>query len=412
MLLHWIWLSQRPRLNHAGALALLAQFGDPEGIYLAGEQELRRVPDLRQEALAGLLDRNLDPAEKILRDCYDKGIHILTYQDGAYPSRLHVIGDPPLLLYYRGVLPDFDSEPAIAVVGTRSASPYGLVTAKRLGYQIAQCGGLVISGLAAGIDSMAMTGALTQGKPAVGVLGCGADVVYPRWNENLFADVAARGCLLTEYPPGTPPEGYHFPRRNRIISGLSCGVLVVEAPEKSGALITAQYALDQGRDVFTIPGNIDVPSCMGSNRLLREGAIAVSSGWEIMEEYVTRFPGRITRFRGGGDLEIAPGEIREISPSRRNLVAEPRIPQGKKLKNSIDKEPSRPYSDQIETDESLTADEKALLLPLLEGPLHVDEIIVRSELPAPRALASLTLLEVKGRIRQKPGKIYELSGKT
>lgn len=411
MLLHWIWLSQCPRLNHAGAMALLAQFGDPEGIYLAGEGELRRVPDLRQEALPGLLDKSLDAAEQILRDCYDKCIHILTYRDGAYPGRLHAIGDPPLVLYYRGVLPDFDSEPAIAVVGTRRASPYGLITAKRLGYQIAQCGGLVISGLAAGIDSMAMTGALTQGKPAVGVLGCGADVVYPPRNENLFADVAARGCILTEYPPGTPPQGYHFPRRNRIISGLSCGVLVVEAPEKSGALITAQYALDQGRDVFTVPGNIDVPSCAGSNRLLREGAVAVSSGWEIMEEYATRFPGRIRRFRGGQDLDLAPGEIREISRSSGDLVAEPRVLPQKKSKISIDKEPAKPYSDQIETDKSLTEDEKALLRPLLQGPLHVDEIIVRSELPAPRALASLTLLEVKGRVRQKPGKIYELSGK-
>lgn len=411
MLLHWIWLSQCPRLNHAGAMALLAQFGDPEGIYLAGEGELRRVPDLRQEALPGLLDKSLDAAEQILRDCYDKGIHILTYRDGAYSGRLHAIGDPPLVLYYRGVLPDFDSEPAIAVVGTRRASPYGLITAKRLGYQIAQCGGLVISGLAAGIDSMAMTGALTQGKPAVGVLGCGADVVYPPRNENLFADVAARGCILTEYPPGTPPQGYHFPRRNRIISGLSCGVLVVEAPEKSGALITAQYALDQGRDVFTVPGNIDVPSCVGSNRLLREGAVAVSSGWEIMEEYATRFPGRIRRFRGGQDLDLAPGEIREISRSSGDLVAEPRVLPQKKSKISIDKEPAKPYSDQIETDKSLTEDEKALLRPLLQGPLHVDEIIVRSELPAPRALASLTLLEVKGRVRQKPGKIYELSGK-
>ncbi len=412
MLLHWIWLSQRPRLNHAGAMALLAQFGDPEGIYLAGERELRRVPELRQEALEGLLDKDLGPSEEILRDCYDKGIHILTYQDGAYPGRLHVIGDPPLVLYYRGVLPDFDSEAAIAVVGTRSASPYGLITAKRLGYQIAQCGGLVISGLASGIDSMAMTGALTQGKPTVGVLGCGADIVYPRNNEALFADVIARGCLLTEYAPGTPPERYHFPRRNRIISGLSCGVLVVEAPEKSGALITAQYALDQGRDVFTVPGNIDVPSCVGSNRLLREGAVAVSSGWEIMEEYVGRFPGKIQRSRKGADLELAPGEFREISRFPRDLVAEPGISGNEIRKNSIDKEPVKAYSDPIETDESLTADEKALLTPLQEGPLHIDEIIVRSELSAPRALASLTLLEVKGRIRQKPGKIYELSGRS
>lgn len=385
MLLHWIWLSQCPRLNHAGAMALLAQFGDPEGIYLAGEGELRRVPDLRQEALPGLLDKSLDAAEQILRDCYDKGIHILTYRDGAYPGRLHAIGDPPLVLYYRGVLPDFDSEPAIAVVGTRRASPYGLITAKRLGYQIAQCGGLVISGLAAGIDSMAMTGALTQGKPAVGVLGCGADVVYPPRNENLFADVAARGCILTEYPPGTPPQGYHFPRRNRIISGLSCGVLVVEAPEKSGALITAATALEQGREVFAVPGPFDAPKSRGCNALIREGAGLVCEAWDVLSFYESRFPHKLRPLRA------------TIPPLPKGAEPESDAPAVPVEEAPAPTTPVLPVLDISQDTAGLTDDQIAVLSVLqADIPTLTDDAALLAELPVRRVLSALTVLEIDG----------------
>lgn len=411
MLLHWIWLAERTGLRYSGASALLRRFGGPEQVYYAQEAELRSVPELEERALPGLLDKALTKSEEILTACYDKKINILTIQDGAYPNRLRNIPDPPLVLYYRGTIPAFDAEPVIGVVGTRKASPYGLLVAKRMGYQIAQCGGLVVSGLADGIDSMAMVGALTDGKPAVGVLGCGADVVYPRSNQSLYADVAARGCLLTEYPPGTPPLPYNFPRRNRIISGLSCGVLVVEAPEKSGALITAQCALDQGRDVFTVPGNIDVPSCAGSNRLLREGAIAVSSGWEILEEYEAQFPGRIVRFLGGTKVAVSRQELVEIADGGPLSVAESREGPTEKIKLPIDKRENRTYSCGKEAKTALTPDEQSVLSALEQGRLPVDEVIVQSGLPAARALASLTLLEVKGLVRRMPGKIYELAGK-
>ena len=179
------------------------------------------------------------------------------------------------------------------MVGTRHASPYGMTTAKKMGYQITKCGGIVVSGMAYGIDGMAMKGALTAGAPVVGILGCGAEMVYPPSNRPLFSDVENYGCIMSEFPPGTPPVKWNFPKRNRIISGMSCGVLVVEAPEKSGALITARCAADQGRDVFVVPGNIDVPTFVGSNRLLRDGAIAVSSGWDILSEYQMQFPDKI-----------------------------------------------------------------------------------------------------------------------
>ena len=269
MQLHWIWLATRAGLSDRGRMALLQRFADAEDIYYADAQGYTSVEGLSQDALAALLDKSLVAAEQIVRDCRREDIQILTWQDALYPKRLKSIADPPVVLYYKGRMPEVDALPAVAVVGTRDASAYGLSAAKRLGYQIAACGGLLVSGAASGVDSLAMRGALSADATVIGVLGCGADVVYPASNRALYADTARQGCLLTEFPPGTPPIGWNFPKRNRIISGLCCGVLVVEAPEKSGALITARAAADQGRDVFVVPGNIDVPTCVGSNALLR-----------------------------------------------------------------------------------------------------------------------------------------------
>ncbi len=177
----------------------------------------------------------------------------------------------------RGRLPDFDGSPVIGVVGTRKASAYGLTTAKRMGYQIARCGGIVVSGMAYGIDGMAMSGALTAGAPAVGVLGCGADIVYPVSNRALFRDTEEYGCILSEFAPGTPPAKWTFPKRNRIISGLSCGVLVVEAPEKKRRAITARLAAEQGGRVCRAGKHRPAVLC-GEQPALRDGAIMVSSG--------------------------------------------------------------------------------------------------------------------------------------
>ena len=182
MLLHWIWLAHRPGVSDRMKISLLAHFRDPEDIYFADGESYRHVPGVTAEAAAGLEDKDLSSSGKILEDCRREKIHMLTYRDAAYPSRLKATADPPVLLYYKGQLPDFDGQPVIGVVGTRKASAYGLQTAKRMGYQISKCGGIVVSGLAYGIDAMAMSGALTAGQPTVGVLGCGADIVYPQSN--------------------------------------------------------------------------------------------------------------------------------------------------------------------------------------------------------------------------------------
>ena len=408
MQLHWIWLATRAGLGDRGRMALLQRFADAEDIYYAAAVEYAQVEGLSAEAVSSLQEKSLTEAEQILADCRRENIHILTWQDALYPKRLKNIADPPVVLYYKGSLPQVDALPCIAVVGTRSASAYGMSTAKRMGYQIAACGGITVSGVASGIDAMAMRGALSAGAPVIGVLGCGADVVYPVSNRALYADTQRQGCLLTEFPPGTPPLGWNFPRRNRIISGLSCGVLVVEAPEKSGALITARQAADQGRDVFVVPGNIDVPSCKGSNALLRDGAIAVSSGWDVMSEYQAQFPGKITENRADCRQNVYPGEMEQAQPL---LVAQkPKQPEKKqrrtifRKKKEIDNTASSPYIDADKPRPALSADEEKLLSCIGADSMLVDDVISASDLPAGQVLAMLTMLEIKGVITRLPGK--------
>ena len=417
MLVHWIWLATRSHVSDKLKVELVRQFQDPEAVYFADSDSFFQIEGLSDEGKTALTDKNLTEAEKILRDCQRENLSILTYQDAAYPSRLKNISDPPLVLYYKGRLPDFDGLPLIGVVGTRKASAYGMNAAKKLGYQIGRCGGIVVSGMAYGIDGMATRGALTSGAAAVGVLGCGADVVYPPSNWGLFEDMEQYGCLLSEFIPGTPPIGRNFPKRNRIISGLSCGVLVVEAPERSGALITAQLALDQGRDVFVVPGNIDVDTFVGSNRLLRDGAMAISSGWDILSEYKAQFPGKVTKF-DGPMRQKADDEIREIVPQTEKnqpKVAQ-KVPQLGKNKLSkqendkivIDNGAPSPYSDVEDKMPPLLPDEQMIVSSLTKEPRPVDDVIAETELPTARFLATLTLLQVKGIVKQHPGKRISL----
>jgi DNA processing protein len=407
MQLHWIWLATRAGLGDCGRMLLLQRFADAEDVYFAETGEYARVEGLSPEAISSLQEKSLAEAEQILADCQRENIRILTWQDALYPKRLKNIADPPVVLYYKGTLPQVDALPCIAVVGTRGASAYGMSTAKRMGYQIAACGGITVSGVAFGIDAMAMRGALSAGAPVIGVLGCGADVVYPASNRALYADTQRQGCLLTEFPPGTPPIGWNFPRRNRIISGLSCGVLVVEAPEKSGALITARQAADQGRDVFVVPGNIDVPSCKGSNALLRDGAIAVSSGWDVISEYQDRFPGKITENRTDSRQTAYPDELEE-QPLQ--VAQTPKVPEKKHRKSifgkkkEIDNTPSSPYIDADKPRPALSADEETLLSFIGADGALVDDVISDAGLPAGQVLAMLTMLEVKGVVARLPGK--------
>lgn len=377
MRLYWLWLAARPGMTEREKRAVLLHFGSPEDCYYADAAAYGGIENLSKGAFEALCDKNLQEAETIAAACEKKKIHILTLGDDAYPSMLRNIIDPPLVLYYRGVLPDFDRELAIGIVGTRKASAYGLSTARKLGGQIAAHGGLVVSGMAEGIDAMATWGALDADKTAVGILGNGVDRVYPQCNRELYCKMEQKGCLISEYPPGTAPDRWNFPKRNRIISGLSCGVLVVEAPQKSGALITARQALEQGRDVFVVPGNIGISTCEGSNALLRDGAALVTSGWDVVGEYAARYPDKIQK---------------EIPPARQ---ADDKI--------VVDKAMPTLYSDLENMAADLSDTERAILAAIGTQEQLIDTVIAKTGLSSQDVLAALTMLEVSGFVTTRPG---------
>lgn len=408
MLIHWLWLANLPGLSDRQKGELLSRGLDPEDLFGGELEEL--LPDSTPQLRTVLLDRDLTAAQKILEDCQKENIQILTMGDAAYPNRLKNIADPPAVLYYKGKLPNFDDLPTIAVVGTRKASAYGLNTARRLGYQIAACGGLVVSGMALGIDAMAMRGALEADEPVIGVLGCGVDQVYPRANRALFEETARRGCILSEFAPGTSPQKWTFPKRNRIMAGLSCGVLVVEAPQKSGSLITARQALEQGRDVFVVPGNVDLEGFQGSYQLLRDGAIPVGDGWEVVEEYADRFPGKVHKALSQPEHPVPEEALSTPKTTMPKVAQKPRIPrektahQGEADKKAIDKGAGTPYIDLNATLPKLSSEEAAVVAALRDGERLVDDVIAETGLSTGRMLGILTMLELKGILKRLPGK--------
>ncbi len=397
MLVHWIWYATRREMGDWEKCALLQHFEDPEDIFYADPTAFSEL-NLKKTALDSLADKDLDPAREILDQCTRLGIRICTFQDAAYPRRLRNIPDPPVVLYYKGNLPDMDDVPAIALVGTRKASAYGLSTAQRMGYQIAKSGAVVVSGMAKGIDGAGTKGALMAEGTVVGVLGNGADIVYPAIHKSLYADTQRYGCLITEHPPGSPPSGWHFPRRNRIISGLCCGVLVVEAPEGSGALITARAAAEQGRDVFVVPGNIDTAGFVGSNALLKEGAAPATCGWDVVGPYAHLYPGRVSQ-----EADTAPAlRYRETS-----MVAQKPLSPAMNQKNvktgekkSVDKPLSPPYSD---IRAALSPEQQKILEVLEQGEALVDEVVAATGLSASQVLQQITLLQIKGILISVPG---------
>ena len=386
MPVYWIWFAQLQGLSLVTKHRLLRKFHNPAALFAADDATLRDMPAETAQALSR---RDLEEAGKILHLCNQQGIHVLTFGEDAYPQNLRNIDDPPLVLYYKGKLPCWQAQPVIGIVGTRKASPYGLQTAELLASETAVCGGLIISGAAAGIDTAAMEGALSVEKPVVGVLGCAADDVYPRSNRTLYRRTEENGCLISEYPPGSRTYPGNFLRRNRIISGISQGVLVVEAAEKSGALNTAHHAFTQGRDVFTVPANLGVESSRGSNGLLQEGAYAVFRGWDVMKHYAPLYPGVV---------ENRPLPAKKQPAKVAEVPVIPRTP----AKNPIDNQAKSTYSVINNQPVGLSESESSILALLGAEPQLIDSILDASNLPYGTVQSVLTRLTVKGLVTQHP----------
>lgn len=392
MLLYWVWLSQL-KLSLRQKHRLLRIFGDPEAIYQSTGRHLYNTEGV-SSAVARVLDnKDMTEANSILKECKEKGIGVIGMDDLAYPPRLRNIFDAPLVLYVRGVIPDWNRQPVLGVVGTRRASSYGLTMASRIGEHIARCGALVISGGAAGVDTQAMKSALQTGKPVVGVLGCGIDVIYPSSNKELFQKVEQQGCLISEYPPQMRATKWSFLARNRIISGISNGLVVVEAPEQSGSLNTARNALEQGRDLFVVPGMVDAETFFGSHLLLRDGATPVFNGWDVMKDYAPLWPETVT-WQPEPEIRKAAPELILKQPKQKPITAAAD-------KKAVDKEAISPYS--VVDTADLTDTEKKLLSLLNRENVHMDLLVAQMDMSASSLKGVLTKLSIKGLVQMLPG---------
>ena len=356
---YWVALSLVPGVGSVLFKRLLDQFETPGAAFKASLKELLTIEGLGEKISKEIQKGpSEEKVEKELLLLKEAGGTLLTLKDDLYPVRLKEIYDPPPLLYARGEMKEEDDF-ALAIVGSRKTSPYGRWITEKMSQEIARHGVTIVSGMARGIDSVAHLGAMSGGGRTIAVLGCGIDVIYPPENRNLFGQIIARGAVLSEFPMGSPPEGIHFPRRNRIISGLSIGVVVVQASEESGSLITAEYALEQGREVFAVPGNIGAEGSRGTNRLIKEGAKLVESSEDIL------------------------GEI---------------LPQWERRKEGAPKATS--------PEQGLPGDEKFVYELLNDSPLHIDAIIGKSQLDPGKVSSLLLNLELKGLITQWPGKSF------
>lgn len=362
---YWVWLNSLHGISPKKRLQLVQHFGDPRNVWSACEEELRILPFLSPGNIVHLLDKNIKKdSEKHLENIHKFGINLITIYDELYPEYLRKIYDPPIVLYIKGTIRR--DELAVAVVGSRKATYYGLRMAEDIAYELARNGITVVSGMARGIDSYAHNGALRTGARTIAVLGCGLDIVYPRENKELMEKIIGSGAVISEYVPGVEPSAYNFPARNRIISGFSMGVVVIEAGEHSGSLITANFALDQGREVFAVPGNANSLNSVGTNKLIKDGAKLVTGIEDILEELF--FLSKVKR--------KVPGKSWE--------------------------KPMNPLY------ESLCGEEKVIAGCLALEPLHIDILAQKSGISIQLVSATLVSLELKGIVEQMPGKMFRL----
>ena len=439
--LYWLWLSDALGAGSSAFRRIISLFDTPFDVFRAEETEIEQVSGLTERAKRALCNKSLERATEIFDQCQREGIGILTYDEDAYPRALREIQKPPMVLYYRGNLPDFNCNLCVGVVGTRSMSAYGMRQAYKMSYELASAGALVVSGMAKGIDGVAAAAALKAGGTTVAVLGCGVDVVYPTHHRALSQEIAKNGVILSEYAPGTRPNSYHFPMRNRIISGLSQATVVVEAGMGSGSLITAKEAILQGRDVFALPANVGSKGADGTNGLLRDGAKMVLSTEDILEPYQYTYAESLnleafkasksltdidlTHLASLGviDLSTDPSGEKKMSLSplapeqKEKKAAKPRATsakQEKRVEPQKDREEQKPIPQVAvrtpipeATLATLTPAQKTILEAIPDdGTLSADAIYAL-ELPRADLMAALTMLEIMGLVQKLPGSLYK-----
>lgn len=382
--IYWIWLQSALGCGSGKVSEVLSLYGGAYEFYRGGPREWRLCGLFSSKELDRMEQSSLDQAKVIGDRCNELNQTVLTLGEGSFPQALKNISNPPCILYGKGQLPDFDHGLTISVVGTRSATPYGMSTAFDLCFGLAKAGAVVVSGGALGIDSAAHKGALQAGGVTVAILGGGINSGYLKENASLRYEISHSGALLTEFPPDTPVTRWSFPMRNRIISGLTKGTIVVEAGEKSGSLITANLALEQGRDVFAVPGNVDSSVSNGTNNLIKCGAKPVTCLGDVLEEY-----GILGE--GSSPLGLNSGGV-----ALQKVVTEPTHPIA-----ASDSKATKPAAPPV-----LSAAGQAFYRSLTDTPRHIDDLATSAGLSTREALQAVTELELERLVRSMSGRRY------
>lgn len=433
--LFWVWLSEALGAGNRDFKRLIHFYKSPYEIFNAEESELERVPDIAQKTVLRLCDKGLSRATDILEACEKLGIGVLPYDSQLFPPQLKELSRPPVLLYCKGDPFEMKELLTVGMVGTRRMSAYGLHNAYRIAYRIARAGAVVVSGMAAGIDGVCSAAAIKAGGKTIAVLGCGLDRVYPKHHGPLMREIGQTGLLLSEYPPGTPPNHYNFPMRNRLISGLSQTTVVVEAGLGSGSLITAKDAISQGKTVFAVPANVGSRAAEGSNGLLRDGARVAVCAEDILQPFAYAYAKHLDceRMQRVGDEESKADYrylerlgVIELTESEQDtqVPAPPQMKDPPKNKRrSVEKrEASSRHTDLPPTEaeqpdkmkkqspeeviSALTAAQKAVFEAMPDDRAISVDALSGLDYPYGEIVAALTMLEIMGLIHKLPGALY------
>ncbi|MGN0106962.1 MAG: DNA-processing protein DprA [Hominilimicola sp.] len=387
--LYWLWLTTKFAAGDSKITKLLERFDSIEDIYFS--KNFNNIYGISEKDKPRLMDKDLSKAKVIMERTALKGGKIIVYDDENYPQILKNISNPPYVLYILGKVPELDKVLTIGVVGTRVSSQHGDEVTENLCRNLAQSGVVTISGLAVGIDAVGAWATIDAGGIAVGVIASGIDGIYPHENAELYKAVKEKGCIMTEYPPGTPPFRTNFPVRNRIIAGLSRGVLVTEAPKKSGSLITARCALENNRDVFAVPRRITDTEYLGTNILIQQGAKLVNTADDILAEY--------------------PYAVK-IKPKRKNAQKPPRVVKAEKKKEDKAIKEHKTTKENKEIKEkysNLNKKDKSIIELLRIKDMQIDEMSRKLGISVGELNTRLIMLECNGLIKRLPASTYHLN---
>ncbi len=411
--LYWLWLSDITGLDTQRAKYLYHCFGSSiERLYLAEEDSLKYY-ELKPSILKQLLDKSLDKARAMVKRCQDAEQEILTFQDALYPHKLRELPDAPLLLYYKGKIPQVDSSLSLAMLGARKATPYGIREATEIALMLNQAKVLLVTGMATGIDCATIRGALKGGNPLISVVAGGVDVVSPKQHDILYHDVEERGLLISAFPPKTPPYGKNFHLRNRILCGLANGVFVVECEATGGSMKSALIAKELQRDLFALPTHVRSPMT-GANHLIRYyGGVLTQHAQDILSYYKHRYPQHhlspeVVAQRVADTVTVIPPsnprKKTQTKKSKKNTTTSPQ-----EVPPETPSPEGRTFISLSQQKTLLSDDQRVLLEFLAEGDYGADFLVETSEIPIKRVISALTILEMDGRIEEvAEGKYHSL----